>query len=558
MNKKDTHPNSRSNNYRAQDSGANKANAKEDYDGSSVNRGSNKMEINIMNLAHGEDDSNLEGVRSNYRSREQHLEDLDPESSNFQEEPTGTIKFKNVKDHGLVWPWHPQQVGTWITMVILVATYFVFLIPGTLFIATVYVWVAVIVYVLLLLGVILFCIRATLRDPTDRNVQYERQWRKDGIEAEENDELEYFWDVWEAYVHDRTKHCGDWNRCVDMFDHHWKWLNNWVGGKNYHDFLILISVLLAQTIVFIIVSIIFIVSAFTNADDFQKGFQDFYGTDLNEYGLVVYVIILNLLCALIVFFTSTLIWLHIKLKRWGLTAYEYIVYKDEKEERLEWYKAGEITKEQYEEQERQALEDIRKKKSSKIIHQINKENKQAYKQRIIERNKKAKALQTKNNNERAPYNNKTKTGNVTESHKEKDEFYDISKNQSPQRVENYHVNKNGNNNNKRAFKYKQQDSVKQSPSPQNIGSSTESPRKDESPAKADISEHSQLTPNSSYNSQDRQDFSSLSKESDLNDRDTKWKLNKDSSVPQQEVKQSSINRMEKRSPSGIEEHSDDE
>jgi hypothetical protein len=133
------------------------------------------MEINIMNLAHGEDDSNLEGVRSNYRSREQHLEDLDPESSNFQEEPTGTIKFKNVKDHGLVWPWHPQQVGTWITMVILVATYFVFLIPGTLSIATVYVWVAVIVYVLLLLGVILFCIRATLRDPTDRNVQYERQ-----------------------------------------------------------------------------------------------------------------------------------------------------------------------------------------------------------------------------------------------------------------------------------------------------------------------------------------------------------------------------------------------
>jgi len=51
---------------------------------------------------------------------------------------------------------------------------------------------------------------------------------------------------------------------------------------------------------------------------------------------------------------------------------------------------GEMTKQEFDEEERLAMEDLRKKKKSKIIHQIAKENKQAYKQKIIERNRKAR------------------------------------------------------------------------------------------------------------------------------------------------------------------------
>jgi palmitoyltransferase len=69
----------------------------------------------------------------------------------------------------------------------------------------------------------------------------ERAAKKLGKELEENEELEYYCDVCESYVGDRSKHCGDCNRCVDVFDHHCKWMNNCVGEKNYKAFIILIT-----------------------------------------------------------------------------------------------------------------------------------------------------------------------------------------------------------------------------------------------------------------------------------------------------------------------------
>lgn len=144
------------------------------------------------------------------------------------------------------------------------------------------------------------------------------------------------------------------------------------------------------------------------------------------------------------FFTVSLILLHIKLKKIGLTAYEYICFKDDQQERLERYEAGEISKDTYEEEERQAQEDMKRKKKSRIIHQINKENKKAYRDRIIERNKRAKekqekaALETKKQNATP---GKTKDKSKTKKHQsemKKEDFDDIMKGEeNPQRVENY-------------------------------------------------------------------------------------------------------------------------
>jgi len=80
------------------------------------------------------------------------------------------------------------------------------------------------------------------------------------------------------------------------------------------DFLVLITVLMFKTLVFMAVGVIFIVTAFANNSKFQEGFYQYYDVELNRWGLIVYVFFLLLVCLAIVFFTASLLLLHIKLK----------------------------------------------------------------------------------------------------------------------------------------------------------------------------------------------------------------------------------------------------
>jgi hypothetical protein len=64
-----------------------------------------------------------------------------------------------------------------------------------------------------------------------------------------------------------------------------------------------------------------------------------------------------------IYFNATLIWLHIKIRKMGLTAYEFFDYENEKEERFELLRLGEITQEQFNEEEKKAMDEIRKRRS---------------------------------------------------------------------------------------------------------------------------------------------------------------------------------------------------
>ncbi|CAI2362346.1 unnamed protein product [Moneuplotes crassus] len=492
--------------------------AENSRDSNMVPRNSSRLEISILNIAHGEEASNYD-----HRSimEDEQPGNFDPENMNETEDIN--VKFKKTKSHGLMSPLHPQQVGTWVVMTILVLSFYLFLVPGTYYIGTGFAVFIGLVYGSLLIGVVIFCLRATLTDPTDRNVLYERQCRKEGVEAEENDELEFFCDVCEAYVHERTKHCGECNRCSDLFDHHCKWLNNCIGGKNYADFLILISVLCAQTLIFMIISLIFVITALSSKSKFQEGFYKYYDTDLNRFGLAVFIVILNILCGLIVFFTISLVFLHIKLKKIGLTAYEYIVYKEEAQERLELFEAGEMSRGEYEEEERKAQDDLRKKK----------------KERIIERNKKAKAQQEKE--QAATKNALTKsqtpskdenTKNKTKKHKseqKKEDFVDIMKDdENPQRVQNYSAGPKMNASGRKA-KYADVEDIKIEMAETdtkkklnfNPGKETsEESKESKEPNKEEANKNMQ---GMMEDFNDREDDSGERQESDINDR-ADWKM----------------------------------
>ena len=70
-----------------------------------------------------------------------------------------------------------------------------------------------------------------------------------------NDELqimyEYECEFCNSYVSEKTKHWKVCNKCIKDFDHHWIWLNNWVGYNNYRLFFILICMYTVYNNVFI-------------------------------------------------------------------------------------------------------------------------------------------------------------------------------------------------------------------------------------------------------------------------------------------------------------------
>ena len=207
-------------------------------------------------------------------------------------------------------------------------------------------------------------------DPTDRNVKYEKECKVKGIEPKEFLDLNYFCDVWDVFVHDRTKHCGDCNRWCELFDHHWIWLNNWVGAKNYREFILLIVSLFLQTLIQIIVTFSWFLAAIIKPDLVEEGLERVYSEKVNHILIAILAIFFLILNFWVIIFTSSLLLLHIKLYTIDFTAYEYLLYQRDRKERLKELKSGTITQQEFDEEDKLAFADIRKIKRSKIIHEV--------------------------------------------------------------------------------------------------------------------------------------------------------------------------------------------
>ena len=109
------------------------------------------------------------------------------------------------RTHGLSGSVNKYQLISWIVFAYSFIIFFMFIIPPLLYILAFSISSGIIYFVLTIAIVILSLI-AMLTNPTDPRVTYENECKRMGIEPEDADDLIYFCDVCEAFVHERTKH----------------------------------------------------------------------------------------------------------------------------------------------------------------------------------------------------------------------------------------------------------------------------------------------------------------------------------------------------------------
>jgi hypothetical protein len=141
------------------------------------------------------------------------------------------IRKHGVRENGFQCPPHPLQA---MTIVVFLLDFFSYYLINMVSLSQNVPLVAVcsIIFGAISSIVVYYWLVSTRSDPSDPTIRAQRICEAK-FERFDGTNYDFMCEICDTHVLSSAKHCGACNRCVSEFDHHCRWINNCVGGKNY-------------------------------------------------------------------------------------------------------------------------------------------------------------------------------------------------------------------------------------------------------------------------------------------------------------------------------------